>query len=199
MKFKKQLWLLAGGNGSGKSTFYHTQLAARGVPFVNADILAKELYPLAPELHSYDAAILATQMRMQLLREERSFCFETVFSHPSKIDFVAQAKTAGYEIILVFIHLRDVSLNQARIAQRISEGGHYVPEEKVISRIPRVFKLIKKTLPLCNHTYILNNSRADNPFQQVAVIHDGQLELKSHPLPEWCQELLTDYMSQSSE
>ncbi|CAH1211057.1 putative ABC-type ATPase [Candidatus Nitrotoga sp. BS] len=199
MKHKKQLWLLAGGNGSGKSTFYHTQLAARGIPFINADILAKELYPLAPELHSYDAALLATQMRFQLLREERSFCFETVFSHPSKIDFVAQAKTAGYEIILVFIHLNDVSLNQARIAQRMSEGGHYVPEEKVISRIPRVLKLIKQTLPLCNHTYILDNSRADNPFQQVAVIHDGQLELKSHSLPEWCQELLTDYMSPSSE
>jgi len=194
LKPKKQLWLLAGGNGSGKSTFYRTQLAARGIPFVNADILAKELYPHAPELHSYDAAILATQMRLQLLREERSFCFETVFSHPSKIDFVAQAKTAGYEIILVFIHLDNVSLNHARIVQRVSEGGHHVPDEKVISRIPRVLKLIKQTLPLCNHTYILDNSRADNPFQQVAVIHDRQLELKDHSPSEWCRELLIDYM-----
>ena len=199
MKSKKQLWLLAGGYGSGKSTFYRTQLAARGIPFVNADILAKELYPHAPELHSYDAAILAAQMRLQLLREERSFCFETVFSHPSKIDFVAQTKTAGYEIILVFIHLDTVSLNQARIAQRVSEGGHNVPDEKVISRIPRVLKLIKQTLPLCNHTYILDNSRADNPFQQVAVIHDGHFELKAHSLPEWCRELLADYIRQSPE
>lgn len=196
MKPKKQLWLLAGGNGAGKSTFYRTQLAARGIPFVNADILAKELYPYAPELHSYDAAILATQMRLQLLREERSFCFETVFSHPSKIDFIAQAKTAGYEIILVFIHLDTVSLNQARIVQRVSEGGHHVPDEKVISRIPRTLKLIKQTLPLCDHTYILDNSRADNPFQQIAVIHDGQLELKHEFLPEWYQELLTDYLGQ---
>ena len=195
MKPKKQLWLLAGGNGSGKSTFYRTQLATRGIPFVNADILAKELYPYAPELHSYDAAILATQMRLQLLREGRNFCFETVFSHPSKIDFVAKAKTMGYEIILAFIHLNIVSLNQARIAQRVSEGGHNVPDEKVINRIPRVLKLIKQTLPLCDQTYILDNSRADNPFQQIAVIHDGQLELKGLPIPEWCRELLADYLS----
>ncbi len=194
MKPKKQLWLLAGGNGSGKSTFYRTRLAIKGISFVNADILAKQLYPHAPEMHSYDAAMLAAQIRSQLLQEGQSFCFETVFSHPSKIDFVAQAKTMGYEIILVFIHLEIVSLNQARIAQRVSEGGHNVPNEKVIDRIPRVLKLIKQVIPLCNQTYILDNSRTDNPFQQIAVICDGQLKLKHTIIPQWCRELLTDYL-----
>ena len=148
MKRKKQLWVLAGGNGAGKSTFYHTRLAPTGMPFVNADILAKQIYPQAPELHSYDAAMIAAQMRLQLLQEGESFCFETVFSHPSKIDFVAEAKAMDYEVILVFIHLHIVSLNQARIAQRVFEGGHNVPNEKIINRIPRTLKLIKKTLPL---------------------------------------------------
>ena len=162
--------MLAGGNGAGKSTFYRTQLAPRGMPFVNADIVAKLLYPHAPEAHSYDAAILAEQMRLQLLREGRSFCFETVFSHPSKIDFIAQAKTLGYEIILVFIHLSDSALNQARIAQRVSESGHFVPDEKVMSRIPRVLKLIKQTLPLCDRVYILNNSSASNSMAQSGIV-----------------------------
>ena len=196
MNTKKQLWVLAGGNGAGKSTFYRTRLAPKGMPFVNADIVAKLLYPHAPESHSYDAAILAGQLRLQLLREERTFCFETVFSHPSKIDFVAQAKTLGYEIILVFIHLSNVSLNQARVAQRISEGGHHVPDEKVMSRIPRVLKLIKQTLPLCNQVYILDNSRADNPFQQVAVIRDSQINFQQHVMPDWAKELLSDYLAE---
>ncbi len=191
---KKQLWLLAGGNGAGKSTFYHTQLARRGIPFVNADILAKHLYPLAPEAHSYDAAMIAAQLRSQLLSEGRSFCFETVFSHPSKIDFVAQAKTLGYEIILVFIHLGSVSLNQARISQRVSEGGHSVPDEKVRKRIPRLLKLIKQTLPLCDQVYLLDNSRADNPFKQVAMIRNGKTELMQDTMPEWARELLADYL-----
>lgn len=193
MSKKKQLWLLAGGNGAGKSTFYRTRLVPAGLPFVNADILAKLLYPQAPEAHSYHAAKLAEHLRLQLLRQGRSFCFETVFSHPSKIDFVAQAKTLGYEIILVFIHLGDLALNQARIAQRVREGGHNVPPDKVISRIPRTLKLIKKTLPLCDHVYILDNSRADNPFQQLAVIRDGQIIFRHAVMQDWCRELLADY------
>ena len=193
MTERKQLWILAGGNGAGKSTFYRTQLAPLGLPFINADILAKELYPQSPEKHSYDAAKLATEMRFRLLHEGRSFCFETVFSHPSKIDFVAQAKVLGYEIIMVFIHLDTVSLNQARIAQRMSEGGHNVPDEKVASRIPRLLQNIKKTLPLCDQVYILNNSRIDSPFQQVAVIRNGQKIQQKISLPDWAKDLLENY------
>ena len=163
------------------------------MPFINADILAKELYPQSPEKHSYDAAKLATEMRFRLLHEGRSFCFETVFSHPSKIDFVAQAKVLGYEIIMVFIHLDTVSLNQARIAQRMSEGGHNVPDEKVASRIPRLLQNIKKTLPLCDQVYILNNSRIDSPFQQVAVIRNGQKIQQKISLPDWAKDLLENY------
>ncbi len=62
-------------------------------------------------------------MRMQLLQQGRTFSFETVFSHPSKIDFVAKAKAVGYEIVLIFIYLDLVSLHQTRVAQRVSEGG----------------------------------------------------------------------------
>lgn len=194
MTERKQLWILAGGNGAGKSTFYRTQLAPLGMPFINADILAKELYPQSPEQHSYDAAKLATEMRFQLLHEGRSFCFETVFSHPSKIDFVAQAKVLGYENILVFIHLETASLNQARVAQRISEGGHKVPDEKVVSRIPRLLKNIKKTLPLCDQVYILDNSRLDSPFQKVVVIRHGKKIQLKMPLPDWAKELLNNYL-----
>lgn len=192
MSKKKQLWLLAGGNGAGKSTFYRTRLAPSGLSFVNADVIAKLLHPQAPEAHSYHAAKLAEHMRLQLLRQGRSFCFETVFSHPSKIDFVAQAKTLGYEIVLVFIHLCDPALNQARIAQRVSEGGHNVPTDKVISRIPRALNFIKKTLPLCDRVYMLDNSRADNPFQQLAAIRNGCNTFRHDVMPDWCQELLVD-------
>ncbi len=194
MTDRKQLWILAGGNGAGKSTFYRTQLEPLGLQFINADILAKELYPQAPEEHSYDAAKLATEMRFRLLYEGRSFCFETVFSHPSKIDFVAQAKALGYQIILVFIHLDTVSLNQARVAQRLSEGGHNVPDEKVANRIPRLLQNIKQTLPLCNQVRILNNSRIDSPFQQVAVIRNGQTIQQEIPLPDWAKDLLEHYL-----
>ena len=128
-------------------------------------------------------------MRTQLLQEERTFCFETVFSHPSKIDFVAQAKTMGYEIVLVFIHLQCALLNQARVAQRVSEGGHNVPDEKVINRISRTIKNIQKAIVLCDYVYLLDNSLFSNPFKNIATIINGHIEI-IEPLPKWASELL---------
>tara|TARA_R110001592_G_scaffold59660_3_gene181059 strand:+ start:22768 stop:23358 length:591 start_codon:yes stop_codon:yes gene_type:complete len=192
----KQLWLLAGGKGSGKSTFYRIQLQPQGMPFVNADILAKELFPEQQEQRSYEAARLAEQIRLQLIRERRTFCFETVFSHPSKIDFVAQAKTFGYEVVLVFIHLDNTVLNNARVSQRVEEGGHSVPENKVSERIPRTLKNIRQVLPLCDSVYLLDNSRSDNPFKQIAVLGDGVVTAKQSPLPQWAKDLLVDYLAE---
>lgn len=193
MSEKKQLWLLTGGNGAGKSTFYRTQLEPRGLPFVNADLLARQLYPEAPELHSYEAAKLAEELRLKLVIEGRSFCFETVFSHPSKIDFAAHAKALGYEIILVFIHLNDVNLNLARIQQRVSEGGHSVPEDKVYDRIPRTLENVKKVLPLCDQVYFLENSRFDKPFERIAEIRHGKLKFNKDELPDWLEVVLADH------
>ncbi|MCG6862241.1 MAG: AAA family ATPase [Chromatiaceae bacterium] len=190
MSRRKQLWVLAGGNGAGKSTFYRMQLAPLGLPLVNADIVAKELYPQSPEAHSYDAAMLAAEIRTKLLREGRSFCFETVFSHPSKIDFLAQAKALDYENVLIFIHLDSFALNRARVAQRVSAGGHAVPGAKIERRIPRTLAYVKEALPLCDHVRVLDNSRADDPFLQIAVIRKGQLEILTDTPPEWARSLL---------
>ena len=192
MRKGKQLWVIAGGNGAGKSTFYRTRLESLGLPFINADILAKQLYPDASEQHSYEAARVAATMRDKLLQEGRSFCFETVFSHPSKIDFIAKARSMGYEVILVFIHLGNVSLNQARVSQRVSEGGHDVPEDKIISRVPKVLQNIRQALALCNQCYLLDNSRLDNPFKQVAEVRNGKVIIKVPALPEWARILLGD-------
>ena len=190
MEEARQLWLLAGGNGAGKSTFYRTRLQPLSMPFVNADIIARELYPDAPEAHSYDAARIAEEIRYGLLSEGRSFCFETVFSHPSKIDFVAHAKTLGYQVILVFIHLASAELNKARISQRLESGGHHVPDEKVEQRIPRLLKHIKTVIPLCDQVHVLDNSSAGNPFKPVMVIRDGNIEVQQSTVPGWAEEFL---------
>lgn len=191
MSQNKQLWLLAGGDGAGKSTFYHTRLAPLCIPFINADQIAKELFPNAPETHSYRAARVAAEMRETLIKQGRSFCFETVFSHVSKIDFVAQAKARGYEVILVFIHVDSIGLNKARIAQRVEAGGHNVPYKKVEDRIPRLLANIKTVLPLCDNVYVLDNSKINNPYQMIFTIRHCTLEKQRSPLPDWAEELLT--------
>lgn len=190
MASTKQLWMLVGGNGAGKSTFYRKYLEPRGMPFVNADLLAKQVFPDDPEGNSYEAAQLATQMREQLLIEGANFCFETVFSHPSKIDFVAKAKAFGYQVVLVFIHVDNLALNKARISQRVEEGGHFVPDEKVETRIPRALQNIRSVLPLCDHVRMLDNSSSDDPFKQVVTIKNQTITEHKPPLPDWAKALL---------
>jgi len=186
----KQLWLLVGGKGAGKSTFYRLVLEPLGLPFVNADRLAKLVYPEAPEAHSYEAALLAEQQRNTLLLNGASFCFETVFSHPSKIDFTARAKALGYTVMMVLIHLEQAKLNAARVAQRVQEGGHNVPTEKLLKGIPRMLDQVKTAIPLCDEVRVLDNSSAENPIQPLMTIKLGQVEIHQHPLPTWATQLL---------
>ncbi len=186
----RQLWVLAGGNGAGKSTFYNLHLAKYGIKFVNADLIAKDLNSENPEGLSYHAATLAAKIREDLISKGVSFCFETVFSHESKIDFLAKAKANGYKIILVYIHLFDSSLNEARVKQRISEGGHSVPIEKIHSRIPRTIQLIKTALSIVDEARILDNSSKYDPFQQIIVMKYRNYEAKADPLPKWARNLL---------
>ena len=97
MTDSKQLWVLAGGNGSGKTTFYENFLAPGGIKFVNADVIAGIINPNNQEKASYDAAIIAGDICEDLIKQGVSFCFETVFSHLSKVDFLAKAKEKPYQ------------------------------------------------------------------------------------------------------
>ncbi len=189
-----QLWLLVGGNGAGKSTFYERMLAPRGIRLVNADRIARALAPAAPEAASYEAARIAGRIRERLLAAQVSFCFETVFSHPSEIDFVAEARALGYEIILVFIHLDSPDLHAARVAQRVAAGGHGVPEAKTRSRLPRTVQYVEQVLPLVDEAHLVDNSSAENPFVRVAALGDGALRVEVEPLPDWAAAMLREYV-----
>lgn len=186
-----ELWLLVGGNGSGKTTFYEHFLAPAGLPLINADHIARRLWPDDPEKHSYEAAILAEKERFRLIEERQTFCFETVYSHPSKLDFVARAKAAGYVIKLFYFHLASTELNLARVASRVKAGGHNVPADKVKSRIPRTMALVADSVGLVDELHLIDNSRADAPFRRVAVWERGEWRVWVDHLPDWMEWLMT--------
>ena len=190
MTVSKQLWVLAGGNGAGNTTFYSLFLAPRGIKLLNADMAAAAIDPQSPAKAGYAAAHLVSRLGEELLDQGVSFCFESVFSHESKIDFVARAKSLGYKIILVYIQLDTSALNEARVHQRVAEGGHNVPLEKIRSRIPRTMKHIAAVLPLVDEAHLLNNSFRDNPYLEVAVVKHGRRIKAVDPLPKWAAEIL---------
>jgi predicted ABC-type ATPase len=169
------LHLVAGPNGAGKTTFYERVLGpATKLPFVNADHIASERWPDDPAGHAYEAAELAERRRRDLIRDRRSFAAETVFSHPSKLDLLHEAKAAGY---LVYLHVILVpeDLTVARVQVRRELGGHDVPEEKIRTRFRRLWLLVRQAIAVVHEAEILDNSRAATPFRRVARYDEGRL------------------------
>ena len=186
----KQVWFLVGGNGSGKSTFYETQLKPRGVAFLNADVLAKVQRPDAPEAFSYEAAKITMARFQDWILRGRSFCYETVFSHPSKLDLLKRCKALGYQCIVVYIHIDSDDLNVLRVKERKRRGGHGVPEEKIRTRIPRTRILTRKAGEIADELRLLNNSSCNYPFARVADKISGRVTIHQEPLPGWAQAML---------
>lgn len=190
MTTQPELWLLVGGNGSGKSTFHERFLARRNIPLVNADNIARSLWPDSPEKHSYEAALIAERERFRLLDEGLSFCFETVFSHPSKIDFVASAKAAGYRIRMFCFHLEMPDLNKARVASRVQAGGHKVPAKKIETRIPRTLSNVQACVGLVDELHLVDNSSSEQPYCRVATFAEGDWQTHSRELPDWAISII---------
>lgn len=186
----KQLWVLAGGNGSGKSTFFNTRLKRKEIIFVNADLIAKEKFPEKTLEASKQAQSEARRMCTDYLEQGVSFCFETVFSHDSKIELIQKAKQLKFEINLVYIHLDSEELNVARVLQRVSEGGHSVPEEKIRARIPRTHEHMKTAFNIADNALILDNSDPDNPFKIICKKNGEIIEFLSEDIPNWVIEII---------
>lgn len=187
---RPDLWLLVGGNGSGKSTFYERFLRDKQIPFVNADLFARTLWPAEPEKHSYQAALIAEKERFRLVEEQHSFCFETVFSHPSKIDFVATAKGAGYYVRVFYFHLENSDLNTARVYSRVADGGHQVPEDKIRARISRTMLNVRQLAGLVDELFLVDNSSLEKPFVRIASWQSADWVTHVSPLPGWANDIM---------
>ncbi|HEY2468946.1 MAG TPA: zeta toxin family protein [Terracidiphilus sp.] len=178
---------LAGPNGAGKTTFYYAHLQPAGLRFVNADLLAREL-----NIDPYEAASLAASIREELIRQRESFVFETVFSDPvgDKLSFLTDAAAAGYTVLLCFIGTSGSEVSEERVAMRVSQGGHDVPAEKLVTRYPRILKNLREALRILPHVWVFDNDDLRCPFRLVAVCESGTLRKLQRPVPAWLRPLL---------
>ena len=184
---------LAGPNGAGKTTFYYAHLQPAGLRFVNADLLAREL-----NIDPYEAATVATSIREELIRQRESFVFETVFSDPvgGKLSFLSDAAAAGYTVLLCFIGTSGPEVSEERVAMRVSQGGHDVPSDKLVSRYPRILKNLRKALRTLPHVWVFDNDDLRSPFRLVAVCEGGRLVKLHRPVPVWLRSLLPSHSAE---
>ena len=131
--------IIAGPNGSGKTTFAREFLAkdARIVHFVNADLIAAGLSPLRPELAAIAAGRLFLSELDRIGRSHSDFAFETTLSGTTYLERIRRWKADGYRIEIIYLRLTSANLALRRISVRVKQGGHNVPRNDVIRRFDR--------------------------------------------------------------
>jgi predicted ABC-type ATPase len=180
----RRLDLVVGPNGAGKSTFVALTLA-RLLPrsvFVNADEIAKQRWPDDPMGHAYDAARVAAETRARLIELGKPFIAETVFSHPSKLELVRSARTAGFTVALHVVLIPE-ELAVERVKRRVMHGGHDVPESKIRERHRRLSELVVTAMPTVDTATVYDNSRRRGP-RIVAQMTAGTM-IGSPSWPSW--------------
>ncbi|MCB9224154.1 MAG: AAA family ATPase [Crocinitomicaceae bacterium] len=138
------------------------------------------------EVNSYVAATLAAFIRESLLSKGRSFSFETVFSHESKLEIMKKAKELGYRVYFYFLTTDDPEINVDRVNLRVALKGHPVPEDKIVKRYYRSLDLMYDAVRISTRSYLFDNS--GKFYEMVAQIDYGKhVEMLDYDndIPNW--------------
>ena len=179
-----QLVMLAGPNGAGKSTFYARHLATSSLPFLNADLFAAKA-----GIEAKDAAAILDASRDHMVARRLGFITETVFSDPvgAKLDLLRRAIAAGYDVTLLFIGIASPALSSLRIDQRIAEGGHDVPRDRLQRRHEASLANLAQAITFVPTVHIYDNSTVEAPHRLIATYHDGERTFVVRDLPRWAR------------
>lgn len=192
--------ILAGHNGSGKSTMWRKSLSGQlQIPLLNADRMMLSILPEADSngaLVDWAQALRDTDLGwMQVAQSgvkafaahamaaKVPFAMETVFSHwdvqedgtaKSKIDLITDLQDAGYFVLLFFVGLANVDLSVLRVMSRVADNGHDVPQEKLIARFPRTQFAIREAAKVADATIFTDNSRDEKRAFTVCRVQLGE-------------------------
>ncbi len=195
MKKKPVMCIVAGPNGSGKTTTTEQLLKnewGADSLYINPDNIAQEQYG---DWNSADAVLKAAQtatgQRYECLSNGTDFVFETVFSSAEKMEFLRKAKDAGFFIRIFYVCTESPLININRIAQRYLNGGHEVPISKTISRYYSSLKNISEAIKIADRVYLYDNSTENAAPRLILRTTDGRIAKRyTDDLPEWVSAVI---------
>lgn len=174
MDSKPIVLVFAGPNGSGKST------VTKGFDiigeYINADEIKKQR-----NCSDLEAAQFATALREDAVKNKRDFTFEKVLSSPRNVELLKNAKNVGYRIEVVFVLTADPQINVSRVAQRVKNGGHDVPKDKIISRYHKSLDNISAMLKIADIMWVVDNSTE----KAELIIYSKDSEISINETPYW--------------
>ncbi|SKC11473.1 Predicted ABC-type ATPase [Soonwooa buanensis] len=188
---EKNLYIIAGCNGAGKTTASFTILPEilDCKEFVNADEIAKGLSPFQPEKVAFEAGRIMLNRIDELFKNQENFAFETTLATKTYKQKIKFAKENNYNTTLLFFWLRNSDLAKERVKTRVKEGGHNIPtdviERRYLNGIKNLFDIY---LEIVDQVLIFDNSEgkpiliAEKNFGEEIVIHNLEKfnDLKSY-------------------
>lgn len=192
---KPVLIVIAGPNGSGKTSTTRLVIKhewAEQCVYINPDEIAQSKFGDWNDVNAVRQAVeYCEEWREQLLREHKDFIFETVLSSEGKVDFLKRAKEEGYFVRMFFICTAAPTINAARIAKRVMEGGHDVPIQKIISRYEKAIINAIKVAGFTDRAYFYDNSIDNQNAQLLFRTVDGKLAKQYvEALPQWTETII---------
>ena len=184
--------MIAGPNGSGKSTLIE-KLQAAGISFgeyLNADDIARSLG--GGEEANRQAQQIVRDRRALALAERRDYAWETVMSHHSHIEHLLEARSAGYEVYVIYVATEHPSVNVLRVRERTGKGGHGVPLAKIGERYAKSLAKLPYALIASHFASVFDNSDPDEPFKLICEVREDVLRLHYDyvEMPGWFQPAL---------
>ena len=158
---RKNLYIISGCNGAGKTTASYTVLPEilDCKEFVNADEIARGLSPFNPESMAIEAGRLMLRRIEELLSRNETFSIETTLATKSYLNLVHRAQSKGYRVNVVFFWLRTPELAIQRVAERVQHGGHNIPEDIIRRRyVAGINNLFRLFIPEVDYWGIFDNS-----------------------------------------
>jgi len=167
----KRIVIIAGPNGAGKTTFAREFLPtdAELPNFVNADLIAAGLSPFAPELAAFRSGRIMLKTIADYAKRGESFSFETTLSGLSYAQMIPVWRESGYLVKLFFLSLPDVEMAIERVASRVKQGGHNVPEDVIRRRFAHGLQNFERYKLLVDSWQLYDNSGAP-----TVLLDEGQ-------------------------
>lgn len=167
-------WIIAGPNGAGKTTFALRYLPtlAQCQRFINADLIAAGLSPLAPERELAAASRLFLREIDQAIIDGEDFAFETTLAGRTYLRLIDRLRQGGWRVELIYLALASVELSRLRVAERVAHGGHDIPAADIARRFPRSLRhLLSDYAPRVDRVRCFMNSGAapELVFEQTGL------------------------------
>ena len=186
------LYILAGPNGTGKTTYYETAIAEKFIdpdlPFINADLITRSL-PGGYTTENFAKADEITRAKIaEHINAMTDFMIESNLATQKDYDWINALIKKGYEVVLFFLCTSFVEININRVKKRVAEGGHDIAEPIIEHRYKMGLTYLKGNLQLFQKAYLIDNS--EETALVMAEINNGSIQSKEPNSPKWVSDVL---------